>query len=252
MTTRCGPLDAEITDPESDKFTASMVLVPGLWERAASWRRFAGYLSHRGWRCIAVERRIAAEADVATHLRDLQAAIATLAAPPVVVGHDLGAVLALHSAEHARAVVSLAPLIGPPLAALPAALAQAGSWLARLRGAPLRPPAGRWRLAYPLRDMAEPALLVRDVLAGTLPLPAAVGERPCAIFAGERDEVVPIAAARALAQHVGCELESFPEAAHALLQAPGWEAHVAAVHRWLVRHLGVDLLALYDEAMAPE
>jgi hypothetical protein len=89
-------------------------------------------------------------------------------------------------------------------------------------------------------------------LAGALPLPAPIGETPGGIFAGETDDVVPISASRALAQHTGGALEILPAAPHAILQAPGWESHVAAVHRWLIRRLGVDLLALYDEAMAPE
>jgi pimeloyl-ACP methyl ester carboxylesterase len=252
MTTRIGPLDAEVTDPESDKFTAPLVLVHGLWERATAWRRFAGYLSHRGWRCVAVQRRRDAAADLAAHVRDLQAAIASLEAPPVVVGHDLGAVLAFQCADRARAVVGLAPLIGPPLAAPPAALAHAGSWLARLRGGALRAPAGRWRHAYPLRDVVEPAALVREVVAGALPAPLAIGETPCGVFVGEGDDVLSVTAARAFAQHVGGELALLAGAPHAILQAPGWESHVAAVHRWLVQRLGVGLLALYDEAMSPE
>src|ERR1700690_3328996 len=121
MATRIGPLLAEVSAPETDKFTAPLVLVHGLWERPPAWRRFAGYLVHRGWRCIALERRAAA-LDIGAHLPDLRVAIATLDAPPVLVGHDVGAVLALHCADAARAVIALAPLIGPPFAAPPAAL----------------------------------------------------------------------------------------------------------------------------------
>src|SRR4029453_18774510 len=107
--TRFGPLDAEVTRPETDKFTAPLVLVHGLWDRAAVWRRFAGYLAHRGWQCIALVRR-GEVSDVATHVSDLRTAIAAVDAPPVIVGHDFGALLALHCGDVARAVVALAPL----------------------------------------------------------------------------------------------------------------------------------------------
>lgn len=252
MTTCCGPLAAEIIEPESEKFTAPLVLVHGLWERAATWRRFAGYLSHRGWRCIALERRADATLDLAAHIGDLVAAVAVLAQPPVIVGHDLGALLAFHCADRARAVIGIAPLAGLPLAAPPAALGRAGTWFQRLRGAPLSPPSGRWRGAYPQRDAVEPAKIVRDILAGA-PLPVAPSRPiPSALFAVENDPVTPVAAAAALADRVGAELRRLPGTEHAALMALGWEAHVAAMHRWIVQRLGVDLLALYEEAMSPE
>jgi pimeloyl-ACP methyl ester carboxylesterase len=252
MPERIGPLLAEVTNPEREKFTAALVLVHGLWERAPAWRHFAGYLAHRGWRCVAVERRAEAPADLTAHVADLRAALAALGAPPVVVGHDLGAVVALHCAAAARAVVAVAPLAGPPFAAPPAALQRAGNWYARRRGAPLRAPRGAWRRAYPAAEVAEPAALVRQIAAGEPPLPVPTGAAPRAVFAPHDDEVSSAAAAGALARHVGAELHVLRGVGHAVLSAPGWEAHVAAVHRWIIQRLGVDLLALYDEAMQPE
>jgi len=251
MAIHCGPLRAEVTAPESEKFTAPMVLVHGLWERASTWRRFAGYLAHRGWRCIALERRADAAADLMAHVADLRVALDALDAPPVVVGHDLGAVFALHCAERARAIVGLAPLVGAPLADPPPALARAGSWLARWRGVPLGPPGGRWRSAYPSREVVEPAALVRQVF-DHIPPPTPAPALPSLVLALEDDPTTPLTAARTLAQHVGAELITLPGANHAALVGPGWEAHVAAAHRWIIQRLGVDLLALYDEAMSPE
>src|SRR6516164_11408280 len=103
-----GPLLAEIIAPESEKFTAPLVLVHGLWDSPAVWRRWAGYLAHYGWRCVAVARREIA-GGIDAHVRDLRAAIAALAVPPVIVGHDLGALLALKCTDAARAVVALGP-----------------------------------------------------------------------------------------------------------------------------------------------
>lgn len=250
MAQRVGPLSAEISNAESEKYTAPLVLVHGLWERAAAWRRFTGYLGHRGWHCIAVERR-GDVADVARHVADLRAAIAALDAPPVVLGHDLGANLALACRDVARATVALAPLVGPPYGAAAAALQRAGSWLSRRRGAPLRPPGGRWAAAYPRRDSLEAAALVRQVIDGVA-VPAAVGSpAPCVVVAMEEDVVTPLAASQALAEHTGCELLRVP-GGHAALSEPGWENGVAAIHRWIVQRLGVDLLAFYEEAMNPE
>ena len=177
---------------------------------------------------------------------------AGLAAPPVVIGHDLGAMLALHCTDMARAVIALAPLVGPPVAAPPTALQQAGNWLTRRRGAPLHAPRRRWRSAYPRRDVTEPAALVRQILAGEPRLAVPATAVPRAVFALQDDEITPAAAAQALAQHTGAELQVIRGVGHAVLSAPGWEPSVAAVHRWIIQHLGVDLLALYEEAMQPE
>src|SRR5262245_48804239 len=179
--TTIGPLRAEITRPETEKFTAPLLLLHGLWERPPAWRRFAGYLAHRGWQCIALARRDDVS-DIGVHLADLRAAIAALDAPPVLLGHDLGGVIALPCADVARAVAAVAPLVGPPLVATMPALEHAGSWLARLRGAPLHAPRGSWASAYPTRDVAEDAGLLKQILAGALPPGSAAGEIPRAVF----------------------------------------------------------------------
>jgi pimeloyl-ACP methyl ester carboxylesterase len=251
MNDRIGPLRAEVTGPESEKFTAPLLLVHGLWERAPAWRRFAGYLAHRGWRCVAVERRSDA-IDVEAHAGDLRAAIAALDAAPVILGHDLGALLALRCADVARAVVALAPLVGPPLGPPPPALQSAGSWLARRRRTALRAPRGRWRAAYPERGIVEPAALVQQICAGEPGLAAPTNPPPCAVFAAQADEVTDPGAAQALASHVRADLQLVAGLGHAALDAPGWEPAVAAVHRWIIQHLGVDLLALYEESINPE
>jgi pimeloyl-ACP methyl ester carboxylesterase len=246
--TRFGPLDAEVTRPETEKFTAPLVLVHGLWDRAAVWRRFAGYLAHRGWHCVALERRHDVT-DIATHISDLRVAIPALEALPVIVGHDLGATLALHCADLARAVVALGPIVGPPLAQPLAALRHAGSWLARARGAPLRAPRGSWRSAYPDRDVVEPAGLIAELLSAVAP-PPHTSSVSCTVIAMEADEVTLLNDARALAQHVGAVLQTVPGTHN--LGGPTWEATVASVHRWIIKQLGVDLLALYEESIQPE
>ena len=246
MPTSIGQLAVEVTEPESPRFTASLLLVHGLWERAAAWRRFAGYLAHRGWRCVAVD--LGGDGDLAARAAALRGTIAALGAPPVLLGHDLGATLALQSAEMARAVVALTPLLGPPHAEPAPPLYAAGTWLARRRGTPLRAPRGRWHALYPTDDLCEPALLVRAVAGGALrltPVPATV---PAIVFAAERDPLLDPRQARAVADLVGAELSVLGGVGHAVLDEPGWESGVAAIHRWIVQRLGVDLLALYDEA----
>lgn len=246
MERRLGPLRAEHTRGEGGKFTVPVVLVHGLWETAAAWLPFVGYLSHRGWDCFALHLR---GAETVAMLRaDVQDAIAELDAAPVLIGHDLGALLALDVAAQARAVVALAPLVLPPVSrAPPAALAHAGNWITRWRGRALAPPRGRWRTDYDSSGASLPAVLVRELRARPWPV-AALGARvPALVLAGAQDSVTDPAAAQALATVVGarCEID---DGGHALV-GPGWEARVSRIHRWAVRELGEDLLALYAEAM---
>lgn len=238
---------AEITSPETDKFTAPLVLVHGLWAGAADWRRFAGYLAHRGWRCIAWERPPGLES-VAAMEADLRREIAAHDGPPVIVGHDLGANLALRCADGARAVVALAPLVGSPGTASPRVLERAGTWWERLTGAAHRhPPGGTLRGAYPYRHRWEPTSLLRTIAAGK-PLASAAPAVPRLILAMDGDEITAPDAAGALARQHGAALQVIADSGHAVLLNDAWAPCVAAVHRWLIRELGVELLALYDEA----
>lgn len=239
-----GPLPVEVTEPESAKFTAPLVLVHGLWERAAVWRRFAGYLAHRGWRCLAVE--LSGETfggDVAARIGALRAALAAADSTPIVVGHDLGAQLASRCADATRALVAIAPLVGAP-----EALRAAGTWLARRRGAPLRPPRGQWRENYADAEVREPAALIAHILAGALQAPPPSAPVPAAVFASARDPLLDEPLARRFADAIGADFHLLQQPGHAVLNRDGWEGSVAAIHRWIIQRLGVDLLALYDEA----
>src|SRR5262249_21759411 len=159
--------------------------------------------------------------------------ISALDAPAVIIGHDLGAPLALYCADLARAVVALAPLVIPPLAPAAPALHRAGTWLARVRGAPLRAPRGASRTAHPSPDQAEPARLVRQLLSGVAPPPAPPSAIPCTVIAMDGDEVTSANDARALAQHVGAQFQAL-HGAHSI-DSPTWESTVASVHRWIIK-----------------
>jgi pimeloyl-ACP methyl ester carboxylesterase len=212
-----------------------------LWDRLESWRLFSGFFNHRGWRCAAID--VSGAASLAELRAGLAVAIESLEAPPVIVGHDLGALLALDAAARARAVVALSPL---GTAAMPA-LRAAGSWLARRRGVDLGPPRGAWRGSFDatLRSVESPRLLA-DVAAARALDPVPV---PALVMSGTADPLVPAEAARAQAAASGADLE-LVEGGHLLHRDEAWEKRVAIVHRWLVRNLGADLLVLYEEAMA--
>lgn len=252
MEGQVGPLRAEITQGESERFTAPMLLVHGLWETAEVWRGVAGFLAHRGWHCVAVHLRgragSAAVAHLADHASDLVAAVAALDVPPVVLGHDLGGLLALGAAPQARAVVAMSPLVPRQLANGGAeALQHAGNLFSRWRGHPLSAPRGRWRKAFgaTASNQREPWSLIRQLREEDLPV-AASAEVPSLVVAGADDAVVALADARRMAERVGAEFLTVP-GGHALPVEKGWQERAAAIHRWVVRRLGAPLLELYEE-----
>jgi pimeloyl-ACP methyl ester carboxylesterase len=261
MLRRIGHVVIESVAAETPKFTAPMVLVHGLWCTAAVWRRFMGYCAHRGWSCHALRLRAhgatgpesAGHVRFADHLEDLRRVIAACDTPPVLVGHDLGGLLALHrNGDLVRAVVALAPLVPRTLArnANPA-LASLSARLAMWRSGALRPPRGRLGARYfgrsvPGGTIPDSGRLARE-LTGQEVLPRIGTARPTLILGGTRDGVSPPDAVRSLAQHLGATCRLVDGATHAMPWESGWEQRVSEVHRWLVHALGEELLAMRDE-----
>ena len=105
-------LSADIVRAESARYTTSLLCIPGLWSAPLVWRDFAGYLAHRGWESHLLDVR-AVDGGIATRAAAVAAHAAALSAPPVLIGHDVGGVVALAAAARApaAAVVLLAPLV---------------------------------------------------------------------------------------------------------------------------------------------
>ncbi len=260
---RVGTLVIESVAAESTKFTAPMVLVHGLWCTAAVWRRFMGYLAHHGWDCQAVNLRGRAgsgepcalgEVRFADFVADLHEVIAACEAPPILLGHDLGGLVALQCAARARGVVALAPLV-PGSVAVPALPSLRGvrARLALWRRLPLPPPSRRRAFDYfgtrpPQTLSADSAIVLHELARVEVRLANGVAV-PQLIVAGTDDAVSALAAVERLARQVGAQIQRVPGAGHALPWEPGWEKRVSAIHRWLVQSLGEPLLvAREDEA----
>jgi len=248
-------LNAETLHPEGPRYTASIVCVPGLWTAAAIWRPFASFLAHRGWECHLVDVR-QQPGGIDGRAMALAAYAADLAAPPIFLGHDAGAIVGLTAARRlpTAAVVAIAPLVPGSRAARRLAVG-ASRLLALIVGRPVAPPTGRPAEAWldgpaTIRAAlgADDATVVRDVAWGRVrATPAGV---PTLVVAGDRDAVLPRPSAEGFARTVAGELHMVDGAGHWPFLAPTWQETVGIVHRWLVQRLGAALLDLYEEAMA--
>jgi pimeloyl-ACP methyl ester carboxylesterase len=252
---------AEIQRAEGSRYAAALVLVPGLWAGPDVWRGFASFLGHRGWEAHLLHTRglpggLNARADAVAEYA------AALPAPAVLLGHDAGAVVAQAAARRTRAAaaVLVAPL-RPGSRGARALTLEPRNLLRLLLGHPVAPPRGHavllaWgELAAAARARVlatlgpEDAATVWEVARGRVS-PAPAPGVPTLLLAGARDPLLPAAEAAALAQALGAEAETLPDAGHWPLVGPTWLKAVDVVHRWLVQRLGESLLELYPEAMA--
>lgn len=233
--------------PEGPRYARGLVFIPGLWTPAEAFRPLASFLAHRGWAGVIADT--GGLGGVEARAVEIAGLVQTLAAPPVVVGHDAGGLVALALA--ARTPVSgvawLAPF-GPRPRRLTRDL---GIWrlaAAMLRRRDLGPPTGAGARALFGDDapsgllVREAIALVRDVLRSGPPgplgrMPVAVLATPCDVLA--RDAVLP-----------GAERLTVEAPGRALFGAAAWRVTADVLHRWLVQRLGAPNLELYEEAMA--
>lgn len=265
MRKQVGSIEIDTIAAERSKFTAPIVLVHGLWCTSSIWHRLMGYLAHRGWDCYAVNLRgraarakttasaPPARAGIAEHLDDLNAVINACDAPPVVIGHDFGGLLALSKKLFAaRAVVAISPLLPAHRreAPIPGLTDLRSRFRLRLRKR-LSPPRGRARRAYfgaepPRRLVSETRALADDLSNPTLSF--AVGPpAPTLLVGGDADAVTPLDTVARTAADLGADFQLVSGGGHALPWEQGWQERAAEIHRWLVHTLGESLLAMLDE-----
>ena len=261
MQRRLGPLVIETIEAQSPKFTAPLLLIHGLWCTAAVWRQFMGYLAHFGWSCHAVNLRGHAGSELpvpigrvrfADYLDDVRLAIAACAARPVVLGHDLGGLLALHCTATVPAVVALAPVLPQSMmtGANPA-LSTLRARLAMWRSRPLPVPRGRLGCGYfapraPEGMAPDYGTVARELTHGDLRFPVGTGT-PQLVLAGTADAFSPPRDVERLARYTGATFRQLEGAGHALPWEPRWENRVNEIHRWLIQQLGESLLMMREE-----
>jgi hypothetical protein len=234
--------------PEGPRYTVSLVFVGGLWMRPDAFRGVAAFFGHRGWHGQIVDFG-GLSGGLAARTEAVVEIAAALPSPPVLIGHDVGGVVACAAACRVgvAAVVWLAPLgpADPTLARAVRPWRAAGA--AALRMGMGRPGGEAGRLLFG-RERAddlsaeENGHVVLDALrpGGGVSAPPV----PLAVVAGERDPIgrdVAVADATRLV---------VPGAGRWLLGGSAWQPCVGLVHRWLIQSLGAELLELHEEMMA--
>src|ERR1041385_7093501 len=116
MENRSPPLPIDLYSPEREKYKAPLILIHALWSSSTCWMPWATHFANLGWECRAINLRGRFGANAAAELKrlsfaecvsDVREVFRAAPFPPVVVAHDLGALIALEAleAETASAVV---------------------------------------------------------------------------------------------------------------------------------------------------
>jgi len=247
MRTHFHGVAVDVARAEASRFRHPLLLLHGLWTGSAIWRGTMGYLAHRGWDSWAPSFLEGDHpiADRGPLLIDL---CRTLAAPPVVVGHDAGAYLAtdLATALDLPAVVAVTPLLSRRDAGRAGIFAWPRLWRARFFGATLPPPAGVAAAAYKAaEDVVRPdsAALFRRVAAASMP----GADRPSLLIGSAGDPITDPGDVERVARERGWSFHRHDGRGHFPMVEPGWERLADDVHRWLVRTLGEELLVFLDD-----
>jgi pimeloyl-ACP methyl ester carboxylesterase len=225
--------------PERRSRRKPLLFVHGELAGSWAWERFLGYFAGRGWEGHALNLRNhhwsqtadPAELSFESFVDDVGAAIDRLGASVVVVGHGMGALLALKAAE--RHPVSGLVLVGPEL---PADVREATEpHLIREIPELFGPSLLGWatlpeKLQRDHRDLSladvlrvqhlmgqkphESGRARRTMLRGVKVDPARLAEVPKLVIGGGLDRVVPVDAAERLATWLGAEFEPFGAHSH--------------------------------------
>ena len=249
--------------PERRSRRKPLLFVHGELGGSWAWERFLGYFAGRGWEGHALNLRNhhwsqtadPAELSFESFVDDVGAAIDRLGASVVVVGHGMGALLALKAAE--RHPVSGLVLVGPEL---PADVREATEpHLIREIPELFGPSLLGWatlpeKLQRDHRDLSladvlrvqhlmgqkphESGRARRTMLRGVKVDPARLAEVPKLVIGGGLDRVVPVDAAERLATWLGAEFEPYGAHSHygLILGEEGYTQVADAIRGFLEAH----------------
>ncbi len=235
--------------PERRSRRRPLYLLHGELSGSWLWERYLSYFAQRGWEGHALNLRAhfwsetadLASLDMATYLADARAGLEALGKPAVLVGHGLGALLALKLAEthEAMGLVLISPALPQPIRPEPP------SHVIRLVPTIFRHELIGW--AGPVADIrrrdpdlseadvariqhlmgAESGAARRQVLAGVPVDREALESVPALVLGGGRDRLFPAAESQRLADWLGAEYHHLPDHSHYGLVV-GERSHEAA------------------------
>jgi pimeloyl-ACP methyl ester carboxylesterase len=248
--------------PSADPRPTPLLFVHGAWHGAWCWaEHFLDYFAARGYHAHALNLRGHGNSDGRNRLRwtrisdyvaDVAQVASALPAPPVVIGHSMGGLVAQKYLETHRApagvLVAAVPLSGVLAATLrilrhhPLQFLRANLTLSLypIIGSPALTREAFFSATMPeaqVRDYCarlqdESYLGFLDMLLLNLPRPKRV-QSPVLVLGAADDTMFHPDAIRATARAYATEAIIFPKMAHDMMLEPGWESVAARIVAWL-------------------
>lgn len=264
---RFGALEVLAHSPEGRApHRVPLLFIHGAYTAAWCWEEhFLPWFAERGYATYAVSlsghggsRRhsLLDNFSIADYVRDVEAVVAELPAPPVLIGHSMGGMVVQKFLERqaAPAVVLMASV--PPqglwssamglmfsrpglLQDLNALMGGGQPRLESLREALFHQPVEEARLReYYRRCQAESHRAVWDMTLFNLPHVGAMHRPPMLILGAAHDKLIPPSLVEMTARAYGRTAEIFPDLGHGMMLEQDWQVVAERIAGWLGEQLG--------------
>lgn len=240
---------------------APLLFLHGAYAAAWCWdEHFLPYFAERGYASHALSfsghgaspgREHLDSFGIDHYVRDVAAVAETLPAPPVLVGHSMGGMVAQKYLEKHEAAGLVLMASVPPQGLWAAALGLAfqkpglmndlnrllgGGRVAldTLRSAMFAQPVTKEDLArWYKRMQPESHRAIWDMTLFNLPLKSRMKLPPLLVLGAEHDTLIPASQVEMTARHYGVAAEIFPGMGHGLMLELGWRQVAERIHGWL-------------------
>jgi pimeloyl-ACP methyl ester carboxylesterase len=252
--------------PEKPKFKAPLLFIHGLWTGSWCWTTWATHFCNLGWDCWALnfhgrvepaEEKILRRLSFSDCVDDLIEFVDCFPSSPVVIAHDVGALIALKttSIKSISALILAAPAVPRSAQAVRSPMLRLLRlkylWLIYL-GRPFLPQEkDRHKLLAPLPESLQAKIsdemvpesphLIAELFSCAVNTDSSFPSCPSLILAGTQDAVIPPTSGRLLAQRLGSDYREHPDQGHWIIESRA-EPIVREIHRWLVQKLGAEIL----------
>jgi pimeloyl-ACP methyl ester carboxylesterase len=237
-----------------------ILLVHGAFSHTHHFDGWVGALARAGFDCHAPslpghwpsDTSALASLTLSDYLASLHQTAAALSAPPVVIGHSMGGLLAQQLAATAPCTAVILVASAPPWTLFPQL--RALPFLARktpaiLAGRPIRPDEGTLR-RLALHDLPEPeqyelvrtfgaesGQALRTMILGSARIPGRQFQGPVLCLSGSEDRVISNRISKMIAHYYSASHETFANRGHWLIASSAQDEVVTTIVRWLEKHV---------------